>query len=949
MNTEYLQDILLNELGYTEGIGLETRISWPNNRAIPGINGVYVAQNIPLAYFSLLHDAQPQQLWELHRRVWNESKVPILYVVMPGEIRVYNSYAEPTRTPDDFTNDNEKILLKHLKQIIDVEDAVSQIRKDLHHFNRLSLETGAFWTTDVGSKIKQKNRADQRLLRGLDQLRRALIRKGLTNEITYALIGRTIFICYLQDRGVLSPDLVGNLTDGRSNLYRNALEDLETTFLFFERLTERFDGDIFPIDPIERNLVKRPHLDLVGQFLDGHDLESGQLHLPFWPYDFEYIPIELISGIYDTFLYNDYGEGASARSSLRRKLGAYYTPLSLVDFMVEETLPLEVAQPDMTILDPACGSGVFLVRAYQRLVESWKQRNHTKPKTHDLFTILQSRIFGVDIEPEAVRISTFSLYLAALDQLENNEIDAKDFRFPQLLGHNLFAGDFFSSHIQEQLSHRQFNRIMGNLPWGENTITNDSRAWLKNNQYIIADNQISQAFLLLCPRFCTDDGEIALLAPARGTVLGSSGPHSEFRQEFFGRYQVRAVVNFAALVYELFVSSLSPAVGIFYKNTPPDLHEQIVYGVPKPSLLSQRLGAIVLDATEVKYLDRENLLSNPLLWKIALWGTPRDEALINRLRSLPTLAEQAEQLGWKIGEGLQISNGTKPAPWLKQIPYLPTERFQQYFIDTNLLKPIEEDKFLFPRTPGRYKAPLVLIQESLCKAAFSEADVSYQASICGVVGQQGQEDLLKWLTAYINSPLVRYYQFLTSTRWAVERGNLLQREYETMPFLIPDQNDHRFKQVIQYMDTIINTLRSDDDIFNLRSEMEIDSYERDIAELIFDIYRLAPAERDLVNDTINYSLDFFYWSKHKDRRQGATRAVQRPDDSMLREYATTFVSTATAVLQYQNQTLNASIFYDGAPLSVVGFRLVSLSDTEDLQIIESSDSLRNLLRYTNSL
>ena len=66
----------------------------------------------------------------------------------------------------------------------------------------------------------------------------------------------------------------------------------------------------------------------------------------FWAYDFKYIPIELISAIYETFLDED-----------RRKTSAYYTPPEIVDFVLNEVLPFETAPQDVSILDPACGSG----------------------------------------------------------------------------------------------------------------------------------------------------------------------------------------------------------------------------------------------------------------------------------------------------------------------------------------------------------------------------------------------------------------------------------------------------------------------------------------------------------------------------------------------------------------------------------------------------------------
>ena len=113
----------------------------------------------------------------------------------------------------------------------------------------------------------------------------------------------------------------------------------------FERLCNRFNGDLFPIGGAEGD-VHESHLGLLLSFLNSTNLETGQLSL--WPYNFEYIPIELISNIYDIFLDN------------RRASGAYYTPLLLADFILEETMGDDIIRPEMTVLDPACGSGIFL-------------------------------------------------------------------------------------------------------------------------------------------------------------------------------------------------------------------------------------------------------------------------------------------------------------------------------------------------------------------------------------------------------------------------------------------------------------------------------------------------------------------------------------------------------------------------------------------------------------
>ena len=940
-----LAKVLLEESGYVDTPAFERSITWPNRRSIPDVDSVYSVQNIPVAYFSRLSDADPARLWKLHKNVWNQSKVPLLYVILPHEIRVYNSYATPTETPEEFARGGN--LLRRLEELTSVETARRRIRNELvgHKYDRLHLDTGVFWTTPDGQRIRRESRADQCLLRAMNQVRRHLLQGGLSNEHAYALLGRSILVRYLEDRGILTSEWISYLTDGRVDGYRAALPDPDTTYLLFERLVQRFNGDLFPVLDGERQAIRQDHLDLLLAFLNGDDLDTGQRS--FWPYDFCYIPIELISGIYDTFL----------NSEDRRETGAYYTPLSLVDFVLEQTLPPETPYPDTTVLDPACGSGVFLVRAYQRLIAAWRQQ-YGDPTPQQLGEILKRHIFGVDINPSAIRIAAFSLYLAMLDHLDDQVIHDPNFRFPLLVGNNLLNDNFFSPGVKEKFAGRRFDRVIGNPPWGRGTLKAGSNAanCMKTLGFTSGGKQLVQAFLVNAPQFCADSGEIALLAPAKSTILVTSDTHKTFRQQFFERYDVRVVLNFSALCYELFAESIHPAVALFYHPTLPQPNRRIVYGVPKPSPLSRQLGAIVLDANEVKFLDQEDLSEHPVLWKVALWGTPRDAVLIERLQKLPTLEDQAEQLGWKVKEGVikRIkSRGGKSAPWLQGKLFLPMNKFQPYAPNLDMCEPVRETIFHRCRTPDIFHGPLALLRHGLtegrCVAAFSDSDIVYTNKVTGVVGQSGQEAFLKWLVAYVNSPIAQYYHFLTSTSWAIERGVLIHGEYKRMPFLVPDEKDPRLLKIVAYSDQIVAFLQKRDVLDEAKHQRNIQQREDAIAELVFDIYDLTPAERQLVRDTVDYGIGFFYWSKRKRRKPRGAKAVQHPDTEVLKSYADTFVKTVKPLLRYQGQTLNALVYQDGAPLSVVAFELVNLADAQETQILESEGALRDVLRRLDRL
>ncbi len=929
-----LEQILFEELGFAGSPGFlqEAEIPWPNGRAIPNVDRALTLNNIPVAYFSRLSELNPEQIKDLHKKVWSQSKAPLLFVTLPHEIRIYNGYESGPKEGEDL--DNATRLLQKLTNLSDYLTAQKEIRKqlvDANHYERVYLETGAFWDTNDGRKINYQNRADQQLVEGMGQMRKKLNESGLSDHIAYTLLGRSIFVRYLEDRKVLQPEWIRQMTNGKASTYREALNNRETTYLLFNHLSKRFNGDLFPIGEDEKG-VTATHLRILLSFLNRTNLDTGQLSL--WHFDFEFIPIELISHIYDTFIED------------QRKSGAFYTPLSLVDFILEETIGNDVIQPDMTVLDPACGSGIFLVGAYRRLIQSWKSENGI-PSQIDLNNILQNNIFGVDMNGEAIRIAAFSLYLEILNHLTKDEIRDETFKFPLLLKSNLINCDFFDEErVDKVFAGRKFDRIVGNLPWGRGTLTRHGKEWLDKHELVVGGKQAAPAFMLRVPNFCYEDGEMALLTPAKSTILVTSDTHKVFREHFFSTYNVRAVINFSALVYELFSEAISPAVAIFYKLDKPNLDDQLIYCVPKPSQLSQHLQSIILDTTEVKFLQRRELISCPNLWKVALWGNHRDADLIGRLDKIPKLITQANKLGLgEMREGFMAwykGGDENEAPWLQDLPFVSAKNFSPYVAVPKEV--VEEKVFHRPRTRNIYQAPLVLIHHSLCEAAFSNNDIAFRNGISSITGTLEQIPLLKWLVCVVNSPLIRYFMFLTSTRWAVERKNPLHKEYTSIPFLMPDFQNEKFGQVLDHFDKLTEILNEETAFYDTVKEQIIRDHKKAINQLIFDLYKIYPVEQQLIEDTIEYEIEFFNWSKRKNRKPREASPVKRPNIDMLKAYADIFVRTASSLLQIKDKALNGTIYQNGAPLTAISFDIVDHNEAKPVQIITQPNAMRLKLR-----
>lgn len=943
MNTIDLQNALLEELDFVDTPSFQPVVSWPNDRPIPHISGAYFIQGNPVVYFSQLEEVNTTVLSQLYRSVWSQGKAPILYVISRQDIWVFNGYdgPPPKDNPDEILHNDEvhqDRLLHHLQSLYDIETTRQEIASTLSNFRRILLDTGAFWQTDDGQRIDREKRADQRLLKAMGELRKKLLESNLPSEVAYALLGRSIFIRYLEDRGILTDTWVSQITHEAAENYLTALNAKEVTYDLFDYLHKRFNGDIFPVDELEKEAVSKDHLGLLRSFLQREDLETGQLS--FWPYDFSCVPIELISGIYDTFLSDE----------TRREHGTYNTPLALVDFIVEETLPLEKITPDMRILDPACGSGVFLVRAYQRLIEAWKRLNPAHPDASQLATLMQQGLFGVDIQLNAVRIAAFSLCLSMLDYLKNDDVIQEKFRFPRMETSNLIHADFFSEEIDRIFSGKRFDRVVGNPPWGRNTLKGLALEWVTKRELPTGGKQLAQAFLYRTPQFCAEHGEIAMLAPTKSTIIVGSDTHRKFRQKFFAMHHVRAVVNFSVLRFELGNDSLSPVVALFYQPEQSAEPGKMIYATPKPSSLSQTLGAIVLDAADIRFLEREELLANPALWKVALWGNPRDAALIERLQSLPQLGdlEKTGQLREDIRAGFTVGSKKTEDRGLQGMPYVDTNKFQPYVVKIH--GTVQASHFWRPLTQHQeiFAGPVALIHRSSCEAAFFAGDkVAYREKITGIPGQPGEEQLLKWIVVYINSALARYYHFLTSTSWAVERETILHDEYKRMPLILPDKNDPRLQEALALFEEIVLLYQKRNELLGGTYDADIEKVKERIDELVFDIYDVVPMEQQLVKDMVDYEIKFFEWSQSKRRRTDdndeKAKPVRPPEKQMLSEYAQAFIEVATSLLHYQNQTLNAIVYQDHAPLNVVEFKLVDTADAQDVRSISESKELHDLL------
>jgi type I restriction-modification system DNA methylase subunit len=289
------------------------------------------------------------------------------------------------------------------------------------------------------------------------------------NEIVQRLLDRIVFIRIAEDRRVVEKNLLRDVVD-EWKARGNKLHIFDWLNDLFHRINEDFNGEIF-----------KPHLSeeiKVDSEVLAHIIEN--LYAPKSPFRFDVIGVELLGSIYERYLGKTIRPTSKQvrveeKPEVRKAGGVYYTPKYIVDYIVKNTVgkivegktPKQIEK--MRILDPACGSGSFLIGAFQYLIDYHVRYFAAHPEevqTQGLFPdlikdengeprlsvvrkadILKNNLFGVDIDPQAVEITMMSLYLKALEG-ERSQLPPKHHILPELkyniiCGNSLIGPDIF--------------------------------------------------------------------------------------------------------------------------------------------------------------------------------------------------------------------------------------------------------------------------------------------------------------------------------------------------------------------------------------------------------------------------------------------------------------------------------------------------------------------------
>ena len=930
LETESAQKLLqaaYKELGYVDGMlfdatdssrGIEPE-DWINKGEwlclAKKVNAekIFFVEHNPVIVFAQCASNKEQFRFQ---EIWNMARPPLLFLASPGELGVYDLTHGPAESLEDWEGRLSRRRLSRATTIAEVSEKLSKYRREQVESGKLFEEV----------RFGEDQRADKALIADLQIVRQKLMKhENLKAKYAHSLIGRSIFIRYLEDREVLVPDYFRRVAAGNRNwqkmldtplpgvfvdpelgerLYLRVLQSKEFTYALFKQLAEDFNGDMFPEDEGEEKAVTQTHLNLLRGFLCG-DADPDHPQLFFFAYKFDIFPIELISSIYEEFY--------SVEKPRLEDKGSHYTPPALVEFILSQVLTLDRLCEAPRILDPACGSGIFLVESFRRIVRYRTQRQGKRLNREELLKILREQIVGIDINEEAIRVSAFSLYLAFLHyqkppdilaqirakkQLPSLKYEVLSRRrsgqdYATLLAANAFDIDSKISSsdgdVLQKFCAKSADIVIGNPPWGSpgtKVGEQESREaidvalrWCERQepQLYVGDREWSQAFIHRVIHLLRDGGHAGLLVSA-GVLFKSHKKSQAFRKQWLTSVVLHRVVNFSH-VRDIFfkgrvrqTGAQSPFISIVFSKQLPNQEDPLFeYWSAKKTAIVKDTQAVILSRADLRRLRQRDVLLNEDLWKIYWWGSHRDEALIRSLQ-METPLEELTVRGTKLakddfGQGFIVAKAGKKEESEKLQAYkeLPKKFFERYgsIRKANLVP--APPRFYRKGNFRLYEGLRLLIKRGITEKGYAKGRIVARLEsekFCFRTYLHGLRlpDTAEWegkiLLGIFWSCLVRYYYWLTTGSW-MWHNEIHLEDVRRLPVHLPE--DRRLADRIVNIVDELRAAPSERDLFQDGSSLsKVKKLESDLDQAIFDLYGLSSAERDQVMDMCEYGLDLFY-------------------------------------------------------------------------------------------
>lgn len=792
-------------------------------------NGAAGASVTPLVYVALARDGDSAE--EVHRKIWSQGLAPFSIIVMPERVAVCSGFSYSHRNWKSgvywFTWDEIETLPSDTARAVDIVYAAAE----LWDLRAIRLKTSLFWREH---EVNVDGRVDRRLLANLNNLSGMLIcGKGVSRRISptaaNGLIGRFLYVFFLADRGIIDQDWVNERGHEAIRLEEQEVDWPGTdTWSFLDDLDSIFNGSIFPLTDKDRTEIDESHINLVRRVMKhgAQPTVEGGVQLSFLDIYYGALRTETLSVVYEQFLENLHPDE-------RRRVGAFYTPPYLVDFMLDRIEEVRPFEDGTTVLDPAAGSGVFLVAVYRRLIEKWLLENRGDSESVDVLRgLLIRNIFGVERNADACHVAAFSLYLTMLDYADPRDLsritagEEPEKIFPELVGANLSDTDFFSDELKHRDLPERVECVVGNPPWQKLDILESEAAekWRsrQGRDVPIGRHQIAELFAWKAIReHLQPDGVLGLLLPAKTFVNPTAW---KFRRALGEKFTVLGVANFSHFRHRLFARALQAAAAVFVRKAVPSTRTRT--WVCSPMSIGQPIArqgypwTFIFDRADVRYFRQERLSQVQRGWFEALMLRPVDRQIREFLEDAAALGKVSLLGSLCKSMGADIRRGGNPEETGVSRRYLVAavdarEDTLDFFGSGNgymsgvrlqlegmTLPPSQRVKVLEPYR-HQFLGNVLLVPRSFKEIAYVEPPLAFTSNIMSVFFAKDagevtarERQFLKAVGAYLRSPMGQYLVATTGRRWLMDRRNIEPRDLAEFPIPFVGLEDSRIDEVV---------------------------------------------------------------------------------------------------------------------------------------------------------
>jgi methylase of polypeptide subunit release factors len=854
-------------------------------------DAIYIFNNRPFVlFFDLTGENNPEKEDNIHKKVWSFDNSPVVFIIKGKDIHIYNAL--------NYMKDD-----KRLEEI-----RLSSEEERNQKFSFWNLQSGITWKwlqdeyLNNNRRQETRKRVNEKLFQNIKDVRNALVDKenDPDGSIPNSLILRLVFIRYLIDREVKIDEqyIFGNDLSSKRLCFSNLIQDKQRLSELFAILNNKFNGVLFKNIDIVLNDTQAKEL---SKIFKGEKPEKGTLFYGgdfyFDIFDFSIIPVEVISGIYESLI----------DPETRNLQAAVYTPAFLAEYILNDTVDDFLRKQNTSeckIFEVAAGSGIFLVQSLRKMIEKEIELNGNDDKkafSEKIRNIAKSNLFGVDINEEALKVACFSIYIALLDYQSPKEIDI--YKFPNLLNENLFHADFFDTeHSYNNVVKKiKPHYILGNPPWKKDN-SKKHLEWVNKeniyNKHVDGEMEIAQSFLLRVKDFMFPHTKAALIVTST-IFYNVSSTTKIFKNKFLTTYCLDKFFDLSPVRRLIFEEKDSPASIVYFRLSNNDEYKKntVNHQSVKINYFLKYFKMLVIEKFDKKEIVQKHFIENDWLFKVALYGNVLDFKLLKQIYSNKNVLKNYIDNKTIFG-GDGILKGTpkaNPFSFLIDMPIVENEEINPYYTFVNKNNRLSiNDVYL---EGGRKKELFVGEHIYLKMQTLNESEivVSYSKETAvnrhDVITLTSEKEIsrLKEIYSILLSDIHTYFQFLSTSAWGVStRPAIKLKEYLSFPMVDFDE-----KRRIELINLVNQFLQP----FEKHYKQEIRSESLPVNEKILskintvinDLYGIQGYEIDLINYVLNVSRYQFQENKQHLLNFANEKNHYRNREFVLKEYAEVYL------------------------------------------------------------